>query len=134
MTNNITINFTKKTIELSATYGKKAQKYGSPEYKELQEILEKHSDYTVTIRQCQHKHVKNNLSVKGLTYDFMERYITKYDNENITDYENKRATLSSYYDIKIWFIEKYPEAIGNNEKVNKILAASRRKEKEIISA
>lgn len=66
---------------------------------------------------------KSKESFKGLTYEYMEKYIAAHDDEDKTimaDYEMLRATsdeaessscrmASSYGEIKKWFFEKFPE-------------------------
>lgn len=113
----ITINAKNRTIELTKTFAKNATKFGSPEYNELKEARLDFPSYkviTITRKTARPK-------FKGLTYEYMEKYITTHDDEEksiMAEFMVKRALTEdakealavsdSYDDIRKWFFEKYP--------------------------
>ena len=131
---NITINTKKNVIEMSKGFAKRASKFGTDEYKMLQEARRDYPDYCVVTAQASKK-AKND-SFKGLTYKYMEKYIDKHDDENQTimkEYEILRglsdeaeelmAEPLSYGEMKEWFLKTFPEIKAFNEKRAAILAA-----------
>lgn len=115
---NITINTKNATIELTKTFSQKAAKYGSPEYMELQSARKDYPSYrVVTVGK---KPTKNEY--KGLTFEYMKKYIALHDNEEKTimakfldlrgESEEAKAIgamSAGYIEIKAWFFEQYPE-------------------------
>ena len=112
----ITINAKNRTIELTKTFATASQKFGSPEYNELKEArLDNPTFRVVTI-------VKKTArpKFKGLTYEYMEKYISTHDDEKksiMSEYKGKRALTdeakealavsASYNEIREWFFKKY---------------------------
>ena len=77
-----TIDHENKKIRLPKTFAKASGKYGSEEYKLLMEIKKDVPNYDVIVEEPKRKQPKDNY--KGLTYDYMERYIkTKENHEEI---------------------------------------------------
>lgn len=116
----IRINFAEQTIEITKAYAKKAEKYGSEEYKKLLEARKENPEYKVyVVASAKRKTPKT--SAKGMDYAFMENYIKNHENsdEILTEYyklrgnkeKNKDALASSqsYGQIKKWFLEQYKE-------------------------
>ena len=141
MANNITItiNDKKHTIEMNKTTAKLASQYGTDEYKALQE---ERRDYpTYGIITVPGREVKTEF--KGLTYEFMEKYIKAHedkDGKNMNAYLGLRAKSEEakalgmeavgYADIKDWFLMTYP-ALRNFIKAreNILEAVAKNKEK-----
>lgn len=130
---NLTINNKARTIEMTKKFEKAARRFGSDEYKMLQEARKDYPTYKVVVKTST---AKSKESFKGLTYEYMEKYIAAHDDEDKTimaDYEMLRATsdeaktvlaeASSYGEIKKWFFEKFPEIKAFHEKRAKTLAA-----------
>lgn len=117
---NITINTKNATIELTKTFSKNAAKYGSPAYIELQNARKDYPNYrVVTVAKKAAKP-----EYKGLTFEYMKKYIALHDDENKTimakfldlrgESEEAKAigALSAgYIEIKAWFFEQYPEIV-----------------------
>ena len=116
----IRINFAEQTIEITKAYAKKAEKYGSEEYKNLLEARKENPEYKVyVVASAKRKNPKT--SAKGMDYAFMENYIKNHENsdEILTEYyklrgnkeKNKYALASSqsYGQINKWFLEQYKE-------------------------
>ncbi len=117
MTNNITINSKNQTIELNATFAKKAQVYGTDEYVDLQGARRDYPHYTVVTK----RHSKKSDS-KGLNYDHMEDYIMNHENSEANiEIFNELKTIASYFTVKKWFIKNYPSAIANTDRINEIM-------------
>ena len=126
---NIRINETKRVIEVTKAFAKEASKYGTMEYRELQEVRRDYPNFKVVTRSAG----KNKDGFKGLTLDYMETYIKKHreieiENEE-TGKKSKRDLLVEFYGycgkdkkgnkvdfsktapygkIKKWFLETYP--------------------------
>ena len=94
-----------------------ASKFGSPEYNELKEARLDYPTFKVVTVVKKAARPK----FKGLTYEYMEKYISKHDDEAQTimseymvlraqteEAEEALAVSASYSDIKNWFFEKYP--------------------------
>ena len=111
---NIIINERNKTLEITKKFGAAASRFGSEEYMELKAARSEFPTFKVVTKTTSRK-AKD--SFKGLTYDFMEHYITSRSNsENImNEYKDLKemgksvAAVKAYSQIKKWFLEKYPE-------------------------
>jgi len=125
----MTINFTNNTIEMTKTESKAASKFGSDMYKQLQEARRDYPTYTVVIKATSSKRE----SLKGLTYDYMEKYIKKHDDDNCSVMEEYKmlrektddvlASSVSYGEVKEWFLAKFPEIADFHKKREEILDA-----------
>ena len=113
MKKTITINEKNRTIELeSKKFATAASRYGTTEYSELQAARRDYPNFKVVVKSTS----KSNSSFKGLTYEFMERYIKLRGNEEIQkEFENQKEigkcykSATAYNEMKKWFLEKYPE-------------------------
>ena len=125
----MTINFKKNAIEMTKTESKAASKFGSDMYKQLQEARRDYPTYTVVIKATSSKRE----SLKGLTYDYMENYIKKHDDENHSAMEKYKmlrgntedvlADSLTYGEIKKWFLSQFPEIAEFHKKREEIMAA-----------
>lgn len=128
----ITINSTKKTIELTKRFAAAAAKFGSAEYAQLQQARRDYPDFLVVTVSAKSSAKKNSL--KGLTYAYMEAYIAAHDDENnsiMKEYQDLRANSNdakeacaeavSYGEIKEWFLNKYPAIREFHERREKLL-------------
>lgn len=123
LANNLTIDREKKIIKVSKQLFNAAKKYGSDECKLFEELMVKYPNYQIK----QNTTKKKNSII--ITYDFMTRYISKHDesgevmNEFLlkrglkTD-ENKATVPESFFNIKNWFLEKYPEVNETERKAS----------------
>ena len=115
---NIIINSKNRTLEVTKKFASSAARFGSDEYKELKEAHSEFPTYKVVIKTSNRK---AKSSYKGLTYDFMEKYIKSHDNEQneiLAEFETLRgksesaialnAQSLSYVEIKVWFLDKFP--------------------------
>jgi hypothetical protein len=102
---NITINYTKKTIEITKSFEKKAREYGSDAYQTLRNLKNEFPKFELVV-----KAPKSSNTFKGMDYDFMEEYIKKQANadELMESFKKLRENEFSYGEIKQWFIGKFP--------------------------
>ena len=70
---NLNINFVHNTIEMPKAFAKAAGKYGSEEYQALQCARKDYPTYSVVIIK---RSGKKRDSFKGLTYEYMEQYMS----------------------------------------------------------
>ena len=128
----MTINSKKMTIEVTKAFAKKASKFNTKEYKELQSVRRDYPDFEVVVRTSK----TNKNSYKGLTFEYMETYIKAHDDENnsiMKDFLDLRglsdeaieamADSASYGEIKAWFFEQYPQIKKFHERRENLKAA-----------
>jgi len=130
---NIKINFAKNTIEISAAFEKKASIYGSDAYRELMNAKHDFPEFTVEVV----KPAKAKGSRIRLTYDFMERHISKKsgkDSDQMKTFnilrgkvenEDGIAERASIGEIKLWFLNEYPEIENARKEIDKIIAKAK---------
>ena len=128
------INFHSQVIEMTAKFAKAAAKFGSDEYKQLQEARKDYPNYkVVTVAR---KAPAKKESYKGLTYSYMESYIMAHDDEEksiMAEYQMLRglsqeaqealAEPCSYIEMKDWFLKKFPAIAEFHKKREALLAA-----------
>ena len=116
------INMFEREIVLTKKEMTAASRYGSDAYKELQNARRDYPGYEVVIVT---KTVKTQRETyKGLTYEYMERYIKSHDDAEETiwkeymiyrgtplDPADERPAAYTYSQMKSWFISKY-EAVA----------------------
>ena len=77
MTNSIVINDKSRTIEITKKFAAAAKNFGSQEYEDLQRARSHYPNYYVKVRSAARKADH----FKGLTFDYMEKYIKKHNME-----------------------------------------------------
>ena len=115
----MTINYTSMTIEMTKAESKAAGKFGTDAYKDLIAAMQQFPTYKILI--VTRAATKKSCDYKGLTYDYMEKYIVSHDDENksiMAEYQALRgksdeakdalAESCSYQEIKTWFLAKFP--------------------------
>ncbi len=140
---NIKINRKNNTIEITKAFNKMASIYGSDEYIMLREAKLDNPGFRVIVKSTKQKKETN----KGLTYEYMEKYISKHDEDGtiMAEYEMLRGLTPeaeealtdsfSYNDMKEWFFIQFPEIAEFHQKREKVLdeikkAREERKAKE----
>ena len=122
----------KNAIEMTKKFAKAAAKFGSPEYKQLQEARKDYPTFSVVTVTRKTTTKKN--TYKGLTYEYMEMYIEKHDDEDksimaeylmlrgMTDEaEEALAESFTYLEMKDWFLTKFPAIKSFHEARAKLL-------------
>ncbi len=128
----ICINNKKNTIEITKAFEKAASRFGSEEYNTLRQARNDNPSFKVVVI----KRKTSSASFKGLTYDFIEKYIIAHDDEEksiMAEYKSLRgmsdeaeaacADSLSYGEIKAWFLKEYPEIAEFHKKREAMLAA-----------
>ena len=131
----MTINYITMTIEMTKAESKAAGKFGTDAYKDLIAALQQFPNYKILV--VTRAATKKSGDFKGLTYDYMEKYITSHDDEKksiMAEYKDLRgesdeakdalADSCSYQGIRKWFLEKYPEIAQFHEKRKNLLGAA----------
>ena len=131
----MTINYTSMTIEMTKAESKAAGRFGTDAYKDLIAALQQFPNYKILV--VTRAATKKSCDYKGLTYDYMEKYITSHDDEKksiMAEYKDLRgesdeakdalADSCSYQGIRKWFLEKYPEIAQFHEKRKNLLGAA----------
>jgi len=125
------INEKKMAIEVSKKFYAAASKYGTQEYKDLQEVRRDYPNFkVVTVTR---KATTQKDTYKGLTYTYMETYIEAHDDGKksiMAEYEMLRgisqaakenlAKPYTYNEMKNWFLKKFP-AIADFHKMREDL-------------
>ena len=137
---NLTVKAATRSIEVSKKFNTLASRYGTDEYKALQEVRRDYPGFKV-VEVSTSKAPKT--SYKGLTYDYMEKYILSHDDEKnsaMNEYMNLRAMTDeaeeacaeacSYQEIKTWFLDKYPAIATFHETRAKLVENAKEKAKE----
>ena len=144
------INVTTKAIEMAKSEHRAAHTYGTSQYEELQEVRKAYPGFKVVIKER-----KRTDRLKGLNEAYMAKYIKDHDDEQQTiwkefcelrgaDENGKKKELSgaaSFGELRMWFLNRFPEIEDMNASVDAILAKARKeraekraKAKEAISA
>ena len=116
MKNVLKINHENTTIVMDRTFAKKSTVVGSIEYYKLQMARRDYPEYRVVRREI--KKNPNKESYRGLTYEYMERYILTHPKKEMMLKKYKEMLLLSechsirYPQIKKWFLESYPEVVN----------------------
>lgn len=128
------INSRTQVIEMTAKFAKAAAKFGTEEYRQLQQARCDYPGYKVAT--VSRKPSTKKESYKGLTYTYMESYIKAHDDEEqsiMAEYEMLRglsleaqealAEPCSYIEMKDWFLKKFPAIAQFHKKREALLAA-----------
>ena len=130
--NSVRVVRSSRKIEVSKSFDKAASRYGTRAYEALQQVRKDYPSFTIVVKTSRTK----GDHFKGLTYDFMEKYIESHDDEKKTimaDYLDLRglseaalaigAESASYGEIKAWFLKKFPEIEAFQKRREDALAA-----------
>ena len=130
--NSVRVNRSNRTIEVTKTFDKAASRFGSREYEAMQQVRKDYPNFTVVVKSIRNKADH----YKGLTYDFMEKYIKAHDDgdgSKLAEFNDLRATSDealafgvealSYGEIKAWFFKTYPEIEAFQKRRESALAA-----------
>ncbi len=128
---SIHINHKSHLIELTKKFDKAASRYGTEEYVSLQNVRRDYPSYRIVVKSFTSK---NKPNYKGLSYQFMEEYIKKNDDDGtiLAQFKALRATSEEaiemrmeslpYYEIKDWFVKTYPAISDFQTQREKILS------------
>ena len=74
----LTLDFSKNTINMTESFSKKAENYGSTEYNMLQNARKDYPEFEIIVTK-KTKRVKD--AHKGIDVKFMYNYIKQHDND-----------------------------------------------------
>lgn len=111
---NVKVDLIKRTITMTTAFQKKAQKYGSEEYKELVAILSVHPDFEIIIVKATKKkdnYEEKKEQLKKISYAKMKAYIKQEHPEDMKEFESEKEKIyfntSTYHAVLVWFTKKY---------------------------
>jgi len=122
---NLRVNGKNGTIEMSKKFAAAVANPFSDEYAQLQAVRRDYPKFKIVT--VSHKNAKPEF--KGLTYEYMRKYIVKHDDDEksiMAEFEMLTATseeaadllveAASYHEVKEWFFEKFPQIKEFHEK------------------
>lgn len=132
----MTINYEKNEIMLSKRESRQAGIVGSTEFEALMKLRTAFPNCKIVVKPAP----KSKDHLKGLTIDYMKTYIEAHDNEEKSimkeflqlrglDENGKPielAFVATYGELKMWFLDQYPEIEDLNSTVNNIIARSKK--------
>ena len=115
MSNNITFDAITNTITITKSFYSASKAFGSEEQKILANIQKEYPNMKIAIKSTKTGGRKSEY--KGLTYNYMRRFIRIMDEENIVTFESVIAHYESfgyesgklYQCVKEWFLDTYPD-------------------------
>ena len=119
----LTLDFSKNTINMTESFSKKAENYGSTEYNMLQNARKDYPEFEIIVTK-KSKRVKD--AHKGIDAEFMYNYIKKHDNDeeevmNLFKGWFKKLEETDdgieyilhndveFLNIRSWFLDQYTE-------------------------
>lgn len=130
----MTINYNSMTIEMTKAESKSAGKVGTEAFREMLSLMQQFPNYKILV--VTRATTKKSSELKGLTYDYMEKYIQAHDKDQsiMKEYQMLRglsdeaqealADSCSYQEIKKWFLGKFSEIAQFHENRQKILGTA----------
>lgn len=120
-------------IEMTKTEAAAAGKLNSGKFNELKSLREMFPTFQITVVNPAAKKVDH---FKGLTFNYMENYIQLHNAAVLTDFyklcgkdENGKKTelaaTATYGEIKMWFLDKFPEIEQMSADVAEIIKNAR---------
>ncbi len=113
MKNTLRINHKNNQLVMDREFSIKSSLYGSQEYNMLQAARQDYPTYQVVRKTIKKNSQKE--AFDGLTYEYMERYMERYNTpaETRQKYQEMRFMANChsirYPVIKKWFLETFPE-------------------------
>lgn len=140
---NIQINHKKNAIEMTKKFYNEACKFGTDEYKMLQEARRDYPGYEPVVAKSKKGGNGAPDVFRGLNFEYMELYIMKHDDAEqsiMAEFMSLRAKdnesiamgveSESYLVIRDWFLDQYPDVRKFYEKRGKLVDDVRRKKEE----
>lgn len=120
MRGKLTVDHSNNKIIMDRTFAKYEKDTFSEEYAHLQQVRRDYPTYRVELRKIKRNSDKE--TYKGLTYEYMEKYIVKHEPADtrksvLMEFEDMifisqcHSKAKRYPVIKNWFLEKYPEIV-----------------------
>ena len=126
----------KQVIEMTKAEAKAAGTYGTAEFVELANLRKEFPNFRIVTKTS-----KSKDNMKGLTTDYMEKYIKEHDDEDKTmlkefyslrglDENGKKKQFAQavpYGILKQWFLTYFPEVADMNNTIDEILKKAQAK-------
>ena len=123
-------------IILTKSEARNAGKPGTEEYAELMNLKRDFPNFPIKNAAAS----KKSNRIKGLDYDYMEKYIKNHKSELLAEFyelcgkdetgkKKELAAAATYGEVKMWFLTNFPEFETMGDKVNEIVEKAR-KERE----
>lgn len=114
MNRDIIYDVVTNTITISKGFYEASKEFGSEEQQRLADIQKQYPNMKIAVKSTRTGFRKSDF--KGLTYDYMRRFIRTMDRDNIVTFED---VISHYEDfgyeagklyqcVKEWFLGTYP--------------------------
>ena len=127
-------NHMTKKIEMTKTEAKAAGKPNTPEYNALLEQMKNFPGYQIEIVKSAAKKVDR---FRGLDCDYMKKYIESHKPELLETFYKLRgrdkdgkkigmAAIATYGEIKMWFLNEFPEIEKMADDINDIVEKARK--------
>ena len=130
------ILFAREVIELSAKEAREAENYGSPAYLALMDAKSQFPTFSVGTKTKK----KNAGAFKGMNREFMKKHIKANPKEGrdlMAEFNelcgfdadgNKKpfAAVASVGELRMWFLNEYPEFIESRSRIDEILEKTRK--------
>ena len=128
-------------IVLTKSEARNAGKPGTEAYADLMNLKRDFPNFPIKIAAPS----KKSNRIKGLHYDYMEKYIKNHKSELLAEFyelcgkdetgkKKELAAAATYGEVKMWFLTKCPEIEAMSEKVNKIVEEARKAREEARKA
>jgi hypothetical protein len=126
-------NLMTNKIEMTKTEAVAAGKFDSDKFKELKSLREMFPSFEIAIVKHSTKKADR---FKGLDYNYMKSYIERNQPDLMAEFYTLRgldadgtkmeiAAASTYGEIKMWFLTKFPEIERMNDTVSEIIKMAR---------
>ena len=133
------INTSAMAIEMAKSEHRAAHTYGTTEYENLQEVRKAYPGFKVVVKER-----KRTDRLKGLDVEYMKNYIKVHDDAEGSilkkfyqlrglDGNGKKVALAaaaSFGELRMWFLNQYPEVENLNATVDEILTQARKERAE----
>ena len=116
MTKGLKIDFVNRRIEVTTSFYKKAQEFGTPEYEAFVKVFEAHPKFEVFKLKSSKKketYTEKKPQLKKFSYAKMEAYIKQRHENDLPEFEREKERVvfntSTYHSVLVWFHNKYGE-------------------------
>lgn len=114
MKDNVKFDFVTNTIIVKKGYYEQACKYGTDEHNEFMQLKANYPNMRIVVRRVRTGNRKSD--TKGLTYEYMRRFIAIMDSKNLLEFNRVQLHYEMFeYDktkvyhlVKEWFLNTYP--------------------------
>lgn len=121
------------TIVMSQNEARKAGRIGTAEYETLAKLMQQFPAFRIEVVKPSAKKTDH---FKGLTRAYMKQYIESRDQKKLTEFytlcgldesgkKQELAAAASYGELKMWFLEQFPEIEQMSEHIRRIMDRTR---------